>query len=334
MALGQLVNGQWTTAWTEHNEKGQFQRMPTLFRNWVTADGSSGFKAEAGRYHLYISLGCPWAHRTALLWKLKGLEPVVGLSIVDPIISEQGWAFSDNPGCVRDDVNNADFLWQIYVKANPTYTGRVTVPVLWDKHTNTIVNNESRQIITMFNAEFNEDATHASVDYYPKHLQQQIDQTIDAIYQPINNGVYRSGFAKSQAAYEEAVTELFQALDHWETVLSQQRYLCGDQVTLADWCIFTTLFRFDLAYHGLFKCNLRRLVDYPNLWNYFRDLYQQPGVKEMCDATHVKQLYYAGVAELNPNRIIPMGPAIAFDAPHDRNLHFPASPATTHPILV
>jgi glutathionyl-hydroquinone reductase len=236
------------------------------------------------------------------------------MSIVDPVISSQGWAFSDKPGCIPDRLNQSDYLWQIYVKADPTYTGRITVPVLWDQQTQTIVNNESRQIIRMFNSEFNEFAR-SDADYYPESLQTHIEQTQDAIYQPINNGVYRSGFAASQSAYEQAVTELFQALDHWEKVLSEQRYLCGDQITLADWCLFTTLFRFDLAYYGLFKCNLKRLIDYLNLWNYLRDLYQQPGVKEMCNADQVKQLYYAGLPELNPSRIVPIGPQIDFDLP-------------------
>ncbi|HEY9640240.1 MAG TPA: glutathione S-transferase family protein [Coleofasciculaceae cyanobacterium] len=324
MALGRLVNGTWVKDWTERDEKGQFQRMPTHFHHWITADGSSGFKAEPHRYHLYISLGCPWAHRTALLWKLKGLENTIGLSIVDPVISEQGWAFSDQPGCIRDTINGADYLWQIYVKADPNYSGRVTVPVLWDKQTGTIVNNESRQIIQMFNSEFNA-FTKSENDFYPEALQAQIDQTIDAIYQPINNGVYRSGFASSQSAYETAVTELFAALDAWEHVLDQQRYLCGSSITLADWCLFTTLFRFDLAYYGLFKCNLKRLVDYPNLWNYFRDLYQQPGVQPMCDADHVKRLYYAGLPEINPTGIVPLGPEINFNLPHDRADRFPLS---------
>ncbi|MBW4555044.1 MAG: glutathione S-transferase family protein [Trichormus sp. ATA11-4-KO1] len=321
MALGRLVNGQWTTEWTERNEKGQFQRMPTQFKNWISADGSSGFAAEAGRYHLYISLGCPWAHRTALLWKLKGLEEIIGLSIVDPVISQYGWQFSDRPGCIRDDVNGADYLWQIYVKANPNYTGRVTVPVLWDKKTNTIVNNESRQIIQMFNTEFNAFAN-AELDFYPQDLQKLINQTMDDIYQPINNGVYRSGFAASQTAYEEAVTELFAALDYWEEVLGKQRYLCGEQITLADWCLFTTLFRFDLAYYGLFKCNLKRLVDYPNLYKYCRELYQYGDAKEMCNVEHIKQLYYAGLPELNPNGIVPKGPVIDFDLPHARHQNF------------
>lgn len=322
MALGQLVNGKWTSEWTERSSSGQFQRMPTQFRDWITADGSSGFKAEPGRYHLYVSLGCPWAHRTILLHKLKGLDNVIGLSIVDPVVSEQGWKFSDRPGAIRDSINHADYLWQVYVKANSTYTGRVTVPVLWDTQKNTIVNNESRQIIRMFNSEFNAFATNSDVDFYLQSLQEKIEKTIDEIYQPINNGVYRSGFASSQAAYEEAVTELFAALDRWEIILDRQRYLCGAQITLADWCLFTTLFRFDLAYNGIFKCNIRRLIDYPNLWSYCRDLYQQPGVKQVCSVEHVKQLYYAGIPEINPNRIVPKGPELNFDLPSDRASRF------------
>jgi glutathionyl-hydroquinone reductase len=311
MALGQLVNGKWTTEWTERNEDGQFQRMSTQFHNWVTIDGSSEFPAVAGRYHLYISLGCPWAHRTALLWKLKGLENIIGLSIVDPVISEQGWQFSDYPGCIRDTVNQADYLWQVYTKSDPNYTGRVTVPVLWDKQTNQIVNNESRQIIQMLNSAF--DALGAnSVDFYPLSLRENIDRVIDQIYQPINNGVYRSGFATSQSAYEAAVTELFQALATWDQLLSQQRYLCGDELTLADWCLFPTLFRFDSAYYGLFKCNLQRLVDFPHLWDYCRALYQYPGAQSVCDIDHVKRLYYAGLPELNPSRVVPIGPTVDF----------------------
>ena len=313
MALGQLVNGKWVKDWTERNEKGQFQRMPTRFHHWVTADNGSSFPAELGRYHLYISLGCPWAHRTALLWKLKGLESIVGLSIVDPVISEDGWAFSERPGCIPDLVNGAKYLRELYVRADPNYTGRVTVPVLWDKQQGAIVNNESRQILRMFNSEFDEFAK-AEIDFYPQGLQARIDETIDAIYQPINNGVYRAGFAASQAAYEQAVAELFAALDYWEGVLEGQLYLCGDRITLADWCLFTTLFRFDLVYYGLFKCNQKRLVDYPNLWNYFLDLYHQPEVKQMCNADHVKLLYYAGLPEINPHRIVPTGPVINLDS--------------------
>ncbi len=312
MALGQLIDGQWTTDWTERGESGEFQRMPTQFRDWVTADGSSGFKAEAGRYHLYVSLGCPWAHRTLLLRSQKGLEDAISISIVDPVISNQGWQFSERSGCIPDSLYQADYLWQIYVRAHPTYSGRVTVPVLWDKQTQTIINNESRQIIQMLNREFNAFSAVPERDFYPAALQEACDRAIDAIYPSINNGVYRSGFASSQAAYTQAVTALFQALDYWEGMLSQQRYVCGDAITLADWCLFPTLFRFDLAYHGLFKCNLKRLVDYPNLWRYCRELYQQPGVAQWCSAEHVKQLYYAGLPELNPTGIVPLGPAIDF----------------------
>lgn len=292
--------------------------MPTHFRNWITADGSSGFKAEPNRYHLYVSLGCPWAHRTAIIWKLKGLEEVITLSIVDPVITENGWVFSDYPGCTPDSVNGAAYLREVYLKAFKNYTGRVTVPVLWDKRTTTIVNNESRQIIRMFDIEFVAFAK-ADVNFYSQDLQHDVDKTIDAIYQPINNGVYRTGFANSQAAYEEAVTELFEALDYWEEVLGKQRYLCGAEITEADWCLFTTLLRFDLAYYGIFKCNLRRLVDYPNLWNYLKELYQQPGVKEVCNTDHIKRLYYSGLPQLNPTQIVPKGPMIDFDAPHNRD---------------
>lgn len=318
MALGRLIDGKWSTEWTERSESGEFQRMPTLFHDRVTADGSSGFKAEPGRYHLYVSLGCPWAHRTVLLRSLKGLQGAIGLSIVDPVISDQGWKFSERFGSIPDSLYGAEYLWQLYTRAKADYTGRVTVPVLCDTQTQTIVNNESRQIIQMLNSAFNEFAEFPQRDFYPAALRPQIDAVMDAIYQPINNGVYRSGFAASQDAYNGAVTELFEALDHWEEVLGQQRYLVGDQITLADWCMFTTLFRFDLAYYGLFKTNLKRLVDYSNLWGYCRELYQQPGVAEWCSAEHVKQLYYAGLPELNPSGIVPAGPAIDYGLPHDR----------------
>lgn len=313
MALGQLVNGKWIKNWTEQDETGQFKRMKTKFHHQITTDGSSDFKAEPERYHLYVSLGCPWAHRTAILWQLKELQEIVGLSIVDPIISDEGWRFSEREGCIPDIVNNVEFLREIYTLADANYTGRVTVPVLWDKQSQTIVNNESLQIIKMFNSEF--DAfTNAEADFYPQHLRTKIDEVIKQIYRPINNGVYRTGFAATQSAYELAVKELFTALDYWEQVLEKQRYLCGDVITLADWCMFTTLFRFDLAYHGIFKCNLKRLVDYPNLWNYCRDLYQQPGVGKVSNVSHVKELYYVGIPEINPNGIVPTGPKIQFDS--------------------
>ncbi|MEO0947328.1 MAG: glutathione S-transferase family protein [Cyanobacteria bacterium J06641_5] len=322
MALGRLLDGQWSIEWTERDAAGKFQRMPTKFHSWVTADGSSGFKAERGRYHLYVSLGCPWAHRTVLMRSQKGLQDAIGLSIVDPVISKQGWKFSEYPGCTPDNLFGSEYLWQIYVRANPTYTGRVTVPVLWDKQTQTIVNNESRQIVQMLNTEFNAFTDFRGRDFYPLAKQAEIDRTIDAIYPAINNGVYRSGFAASQQAYTEAVAELFQALDYWEEILGQQQYLCGDRITLADWCLFPTLFRFDLAYYGIFKCNLKRLVDYPNLWNYCRELYQLSGIRGWCNEDHVKQLYYAGLPELNPSCIVPAGPAINFNQPHTRHLNF------------
>lgn len=320
MALGQLIKGKWSSDWTERDKSGQFQRMATQFRSWVKADGATPFAAESGRYHLYISLGCPWAHRTALVWQLKGLQQVIGLSTVDPVISKQGWRFSSYPGCIPDSNYNLNYLWQLYVKAESNYSGRVTVPVLWDKKTKTIVNNESRQIIQMLNDEFNTWAAHPGVDFYPEQLRNLIDQTLNAIYEPINNGVYKAGFASSQAAYEDAISTLFSALDYWEDVLGQSRYLCGDLITLADWCFFTTLFRFDLAYHGLFKCNLKRLMDYPHLWDYCRSLYQQPGVSEICSADHVKRIYYAGLLELNPSGVVPVGPSIDFLQPSTRSL--------------
>lgn len=313
MALGQLIEGKWVKNWTERNDTGEFKRMSTKFHQQITADGSSGFKAESNRYHLYISLGCPWAHRTAILWKLKKLEDVVGLSIVDPVITDEGWKFTTRQGCIPDTVNNAEYLREIYTLADSNYTGRVTVPVLWDKQTQTIVNNESLQIIKMFDSEFNE-FTEVKANFYPRHLRSQIDRAIEQIYQPINNGVYRAGFASTQTAYEQAVRELFSALDYWEEILGKQPYLCGNTITLADWCMFPTLFRFDLAYHGIFKCDLKRLVDYPNLWNYCRSLYQQPGIAEVCNVSHVKELYYRGIPEINPNRIVPIGAEIDFNA--------------------
>jgi putative glutathione S-transferase len=318
MALGMMVEGKWTTDWNERDRSGKFNRTPTKFRDRITADGSSGFKAEVDRYHLYVSLACPWAHRTLIMRKLKGLDDVIGVSIVDAVLSDKGWMFSDEPGAIPDSVNHAQYLQDIYVKANPNYTGRITVPVLWDKEKQTIVNNESREIIQMFDVEFAELAT-AKIDLYPKELQQQIDGTIDKIYMPINNGVYRSGFATSQEAYGEAVTELFENLDYWEGVLAKQRFLCGDQLTESDVCMFTTLIRFDSVYHGHFKCNLRRIVDYPNLWNYLKDLYQRPEFKETCNLDHIKRHYYMSQTQVNPTQIVPKGPIINFEEGHDRD---------------
>ncbi len=317
MPLGMLIEGKWVNEEKDRDTQGKFNRTPTKFRNWITADGSSGFPVEANRYHLYVSLACPWAHRTLILRQLKGLADKITLSIVDPEINQDGWIFSDSIGCIPDTVNHFPYLRDIYTKAEPQYTGKVTVPVLWDKQIGTIVNNESRDIIRMFDTAFGAYAK-ANVDFYPAALRDTIDRTIDAIYTPINNGVYRSGFATTQAAYEEAVAELFQALDHWEAVVSRQRYLCGEQITEADWCMFTTLLRFDSVYHGHFKCNLKRIVDYPNLWNYLKDLYQQSGVKDTCNLDHIKQHYYKSHTNINPTRIVPKGPVIDFDAPHNR----------------
>ncbi|WP_245395520.1 glutathione S-transferase family protein [Anthocerotibacter panamensis] len=317
MALGMLVDGQWVNEERDRTQKGAFQRPPTRFRRRVTADGSSGFPAQAGRYHLYVSLACPWAHRTLILRALKGLEQIITLSIVDPLMQDNGWFFSDGPGCIPDIVNHSHYLREVYTKADPHFTGRVTVPILWDRETGQIVNNESREILRMFDIEFAALARNP-VDFYPEPLRARIDETMDAIYEPINNGVYRSGFATTQTAYEQAVTELFTHLDHWEHVLSHQRYLTGGRITEADWCMFTTLVRFDAVYYSHFKCNLKRIVDYPNLWNYLKDLYQQPGIQETCDFAHIKQHYYRSHTSINPTGIVPQGPLLDFDKPHNR----------------
>jgi glutathionyl-hydroquinone reductase len=318
MALGMLVDGKWVSKREQEDQQGRFLRPSTTFRNHITADGSSGFKAESARYHLYISWACPWAHRTAMMRVVKGLEDVISLSVVDPEMGEDGWAFSDYPDSIPDSVNNAHFLREIYLRVEPRYTGRVTVPILWDKQTHQIVNNESREIIRILDTEFEQVAT-IKTNLYPDNLKEQVDQTIEAIYQPINNGVYRAGFATQQTAYEEAVTELFVALEHWEAVLNQHRYLCGNCLTEADICFFTTLLRFDAVYYSHFKCNLRRIVDYPNLWNYLKDIYQLPGIRETCKLEHIKVHYYRSHPNVNPTRIVPVGPILNFDESHDRD---------------
>lgn len=315
--MGQFINGKWTTEWYQPDKKGRFQRPKTRFHNWITADGSSGFKAEAGRYHLYVSLACPWAHRTLILRKLKKLEDAISLSVVDHFMGDDGWEFTDNPGCIPDTANHKKFLREVYLLAKANYTGRVTVPVLWDKKKKTIVNNESREIIRMLDTEFDAIGD-AAVTFFPEQLKEIIDDTIDAIYEPINNGVYRSGFATRQEAYDEGVTQLFDALDHWEQVLGNQRYLCGNVITEADWCLFTTLIRFDSVYVGHFKCNLRRIIDYPNLWNYLKELHQVPGVAETVNIDHIKNHYYQSHESINPARIVATGPVIDFDEPHNR----------------
>ncbi|NJL83721.1 MAG: glutathione S-transferase family protein [Chloroflexaceae bacterium] len=318
MATGMMIEGQWTTEKYKQDEKGRFLRNPTTFRQWVKADGSTPFQPEAGRYHLYVSYACPWAHRTLIMRQLKGLTDAISLSVVDPYMGDGGWYFSESAGAIPDRVNQATYLREIYAKADSQYTGRVTVPILWDKQQNTIVNNESREIIRMFDLEFPAIATNPT-SYYPGDLSQKIDETIDTLYQPLNNGVYRAGFATSQEAYEEAVTELFAQLDSWEKVLGRQRYLCGDRFTEADICLFTTLLRFDVVYYGHFKCNLRHIWDYPHLWGYLKELYQMPEVRETCNLQHIKGHYYRSHPHINPTGIVPKGPVVDFDAPHHRD---------------
>jgi glutathionyl-hydroquinone reductase len=294
----------------ETDTRGAFRRQESRFRGWVTADGSSGFPAEPGRYHLYVSLACPWAHRTIVVRKLKALEEVVGLTVVDPIRDERGWAFTDEP----DPINGFEFLRQAYQASDPSYEGRVPVPVLWDRVRGVIVNNESSEIIRMLNSEFDAWGD-SSVDLYPNELRGQIDAINAQVYETVNNGVYRAGFATSQEAYEEAVSALFTTLNELEKRLSARRFLLGDQVTEADWRLFTTLVRFDAVYHGHFKCNRRRLVDYPRLWAYVRELYQAPGVAETVDFDHIKRHYYVTHRSLNPSGVVPVGPDLDFYAP-------------------
>lgn len=319
MATGMMIEGKWQKEGYQKDSKGRFLRNPTTFRNKITADGTSGFKAEANRYHLYVSYACPWAHRTLIMRQLKGLENAISISIVHPLMAEEGWEFYDYPDATPDTVNNTKYLRDVYALADSNYTGRVTVPVLWDKQTNTIVNNESREIIRMLDLEF-EAIAENKINLCPEDLKEEIDKTMEAIYNPINNGVYRSGFATSQEAYDEAVTELFAALDHWEQVLGQQRYLCGNILTEADICMFTTLLRFDPVYYVHFKCNIRHLWDYPHLGNYLKDIYQHPGVKETCNFDHIKRHYYTSHPHINPSGIIPQGPIIHCDEPHNRHL--------------
>ena len=319
--MGMMVDGEWVASGWDVDRTGAFKRRVTSFRDRVTADGSSGFKAEAGRYHLYVSYACPWAHRTLIFRALKGLEDAISLSVVDHFLGDDGWEFSDNPGCIPDSVNGAGYLREVYAKAKPDYTGRVSVPVLWDRERETIVNNESAEIIRMFNTEFDglgSDGGNAALDFYPEDLRGDIDAINGIIYENVNNGVYKCGFAVKQAPYEAAVETLFATLDGLEERLSHQRYLCGERLTEADWRLFTTLLRFDPVYHGHFKCNLRRLADYPNLWNYTRELYQAPGVAATCNLEHIKRHYYESHETVNPTRIVPKGPDIDFAAPHDR----------------
>ena len=323
--MGLLVDGKWQDKWYDTEENGgRFEREDAGFRNWVTVDGSAGptgvggFKAEPDRYHLYVSLACPWAHRTLVYRKLKGLEDIIPISVVHPFMGEHGWTFAEGKGVIADPLIHADYAYELYIKAKPNYTGRVTVPILWDKKTNTIVSNESSEIIRMFNSAFDEVGALAG-DFSPASLLPEIDDINAFVYTTINNGVYKAGFSTTQEAYEEAVIELFAALDTLEARLADKRYLTGSTITEADWRLFTTLVRFDAVYVGHFKCNLRRIIDYPNLWGYLRDLYQVPGIAETVNMGHIKQHYYTSHANINPTRIIPIGPAIDFTTAHNRD---------------
>jgi putative glutathione S-transferase len=322
--MGMLVDGQWRDVWYETSETGgRFVRNATSFRNWITRDGGAGpsgdggFQAEADRYHLYVSLACPWAHRTLIMRALKGLEGMIPVSVVHWLMAERGWTFADGPGVIPDSVNHAAFLHQVYTSAEPRYTGRVTVPVLWDKHRRTIVNNESSEIIRMMNSAF-DDIGAKPGDYYPREVREEIDALNGRVYDTLNNGVYKAGFATTQAAYEEAVGPLFETLDWLEQRLAGRRFLFGDRLTEADIRLFTTLIRFDAVYVGHFKCNIRRLVDYPNLSAFVRDIYQRPGVAGTVNFEHIKRHYYQSHRSINPTGIVPVGPALDFTAPHGR----------------
>ncbi|HET7307995.1 MAG TPA: glutathione S-transferase family protein [Gammaproteobacteria bacterium] len=320
--MGLLVNGEWHTDWYDTKKSGgRFVRPDAPFRHRIEPDPNAEFPAAPGRYHLYVSLACPWAHRGLIFRKLKGLESMIGLSIVDPFMGDDGWFFSDGPGCIPDTVNGFKFLRELYTKAVPDYTGRVSVPTLWDKEKQTIVNNESSEIIRMFNSAF--DGVGAKPgDYYPEPLRADIDAINDTVYNNVNNGVYKAGFATTQEAYQEAATTLFETLDELEALLGRQHYLVGDTITEADWRLLTTLFRFDSVYYSHFKCNRRQLRDYSNLWNYCRELYQVPGVAETVNLDHIKQHYYRSQPTVNPTRIVPIGPEIDFSAPTDRVAKF------------
>lgn len=323
--MGLLQDGKWVDQWYDTSSTGgRFVRKAPQFRNWITADGAAGpsgtggFKAEAGRYHLYIANACPWAHRTMIFRSLKGLEEMISVSVVHWFMAENGWTFAEGDGVVPDPINHADFMYQVYTAAKSDYSGRVTVPVVWDRERSTIVSNESPEIIRMFNSAFDDIGARPG-DYYPEPLREEIDQLNARIYDTVNNGVYKSGFATTQEAYEEAVYPLFETLDVLEQRLSNQRYLMGSAVTEADWRLFTTLVRFDPVYVGHFKCNIRRIADYPNLSNYVRDLYQQPGVAATVNMDHIKRHYYESHTSINPHRVMPVGPDFDYMQPHDRH---------------
>ena len=312
---------------TEQTEDGEFNRQTDAFRAWVTADGSTGYPAARDRYHLYVSWACPWAHRTIIVRKLKSLEQVIGLTAVDPLRDERGWAFRDGPGHSRDPVNGFHFLSEAYRASDPGYRDRVTVPVLWDKMTGRIVSNSDDDIIRMFNSEFAQ-FTSAGIDLCPNSLRTEIDHLNEMIYEDVNNGVYRAGFATTQRAYEQAARRLFGTLDRLEDRLQGQRYLLGDRMVETDVRLFVTLIRFDAVYHGHFKCNLRRIVDYPNLFGYMKDMYQSDGIADTVNFDHIKRHYYMTHHDINPTRIVPLGPDQDLRSPHHRERMAHGSPTT------
>jgi putative glutathione S-transferase len=322
--MGLLVDGQWHDVWYDTKaSKGRFVRTESQFRNWVTRDGAAGptgragFRAEPGRYHLYVGFACPWAHRTLILRKLKGLEALIDISAVNSFMGEQGWTFDAAPETIADSVNGVARLYELYTLADPHYSGRATIPILWDKEQRTIVSNESAEIVRMLNSAFDSVGANGN-DYYPSALRAEIDALNAFIYPNVNNGVYRAGFATTQEAYEEAATAVFSALDELEARLKTRRYLTGPLLTEADVRLFTTLIRFDPVYHGHFKCNLRRVIDYPNLWAFVRDIYQLPGIAETVHIDVIKRHYYRSHPTVNPSRIVPIGPALDYTAPHNR----------------
>ena len=337
--MNMLVDGEWRTdAYETTNQDGAFERGETTFRDWVRDDPDARFQPEAGRYHLYVSYACPWAHRTLIVRSLLGLEEAISVSVVDPYRDEDGWQFTpETDGCTPDHVHGADFLRELYVRADPDATCRVTVPVLWDTQEQTIVNNESREIVRMFTTVFagvseseasggssvergeSDDVARRHVDLCPEEDREDVDGILDEIYEPINNGVYRAGFATEQEPYEGAIDDLFSALDRWDGVLADQRYLAGDRLTEADVAMFTTLVRFDTVYHTHFMCNVQYVREYEQLWPYLRDLYQTPGVAETVRMDHIKEHYYTTHPSVNPHRIVARGPDLAFDAPHERD---------------
>jgi putative glutathione S-transferase len=321
--MGLLINGVWQEDEPVVAKDGHFQRPDTAFRNWITPDGRpgptgrDGFGAMAGRYHLYVSLACPWAHRTLIMRALKGLRDIIPISVTHWLMAEGGWSFRSGEGVIPDRLHNARHVHEVYTLADAGYSGRASVPILWDQHTQTIVNNESADIIRMLNSAFDQVGA-VPGDYYPPALRAEIDGINQRVYDTLNNGVYKAGFATTQAAYEAAVAPLFETLDWLEDRLSQSRFLCGDALTEADIRLFTTLVRFDAVYHGHFKCNIRRIVDYRHLWAYTRDIYQWPGIAETVDFGHIKRHYYMSHRRLNPTGVVPVGPALDFTGPVDR----------------